>query len=91
MCTRTLSIKNDGVIALFKGPGGYETDIEIAKIAGLESEKKYPVTKVYIGNWNSAVVLEGFDGYEFNTLQFDFFKDDKPIDIVEEYSSLFGY
>ena len=46
----------------------------------LEVGKEYLVERVNMGQSSTDISLFGFGGY-FNSVQFDFFEDGKPIDI----------
>ena len=49
----------------------------------LEVGEEYPVESVSMGQACTYIQLAGFSGY-FNSVQFDFYEDGKPVDI---YSS----
>ena len=46
----------------------------------LDVGKEYPVECVNMGQSSTYIALSGFSGY-YNSVQFDFFEDGKPIDI----------
>ena len=46
----------------------------------LEVGKEYPVESVSMGRYHTDIHLSGFGGC-FNSVQFDFFEDGKPIDL----------
>ena len=48
--------------------------------AQLEVGKEYPVERVNMGQSTTDIYLVGYTGI-FNSVQFDFFEDGKPIDI----------
>lgn len=54
---------------------------------GLEVGKEYTVRDLHMGQSSTNIWLEGFD-FSFNSVQFDFFEDGKPIDIYrsEKYN-----
>lgn len=43
----------------------------------------YKVTGIYMGSSSTTITLYGFQN-EFNSVQFDFFEDGKPLDIYSD-------
>lgn len=68
------------LIARFTNPeAGYEDDVKRAN-ALLVVGEEYMVTRVDMGQSYTSIELAGFDRL-FNSVQFEFFEDGKPINI----------
>lgn len=59
---------------------GYDCDVEFAKKMGLEVGEKYKVEDLSMGGSHTSIFLKNING-AFNSVQFEFFEDDKPVDI----------
>lgn len=59
---------------------GYDCDVEYAKKVGLKIGERYEVEDLSMGQSNTSVYLKDIKGC-FNSVQFDFEEDDKPVDI----------
>lgn len=69
--------------AIFMYPeNGYNCDIENVKKVGLKVGEKYEVEDLSMGQSNTSVFLKGIEGC-FNSVQFEFEEDGKPINIYK--------
>lgn len=59
---------------------GWDVDVEYAKKVGLKVGAKYEVDNISMGQSNTSVYLKNIKGV-FNSVQFDFEEDGKPINI----------
>ena len=59
---------------------GHDCDVESAKKAGLKVGEKYEVEDLSMGGYYTSIWLKGIDEI-FNSVQFDFYEDEQPIDI----------
>ena len=59
---------------------GYDCDVEFAKKMGLEVGEKYEVEDLSMGGSHTSIFLKGIKG-GFNSVQFEFEEDGKPINI----------
>jgi hypothetical protein len=67
--------------AIFMYPNrGWEYDVEWAKNAGLKVGERYEVRRISMGQSSTSVFLKDING-DFNSVQFEFEEDGKPIDI----------
>ncbi len=62
--------------------GGWDSDIEHSKKAGLKVGERYEVEYISMGSWYTDVHLKDFKGH-FNSVQFEFEEDDTPINIYD--------
>lgn len=61
---------------------GWDVDVEYAKKVGLKVGEKYEVDYISMGQSNTSVYLKDIKGV-FNSVQFDFEEDGKPINIYD--------
>jgi hypothetical protein len=61
---------------------GWDVDVEYAKKVGLKVGEKYEVNYISMGQSNTSVYLKDIKGV-FNSVQFDFEEDGKPINIYD--------
>lgn len=61
---------------------GWDVDVEYAKKIGLKVGEKYEVDYISMGQSNTSVYLKDIKGV-FNSVQFDFEEDGKPINIYD--------
>lgn len=59
---------------------GWDSDVEYAKKVGLKAGEKYEVECVSMGQSHTSIYLKYIKG-DFNSVQFEFEEDEKPIDI----------
>lgn len=59
---------------------GWDSDVEYAKKVGLKVGEKYEVEYVSMGQSYTTIYLKYIKG-DFNSVQFEFEEDEKPIDI----------
>ena len=59
---------------------GYDCDVKNAKNAGLNVGERYEVKDLSMGGSHTSIYLKNIDGV-FNSVQFDFEEDDKPVNI----------
>ena len=59
---------------------GYDGDVSFAKKIGLEAGKRYEVEDLSMGGSHTSIFLKGIKG-AFNSVQFEFEEDGKPINI----------
>ena len=59
---------------------GHDCDIEFAKKIGLKVGEKYEVEDLSMGGSHTSIFLKDVNGV-FNSVQFEFEEDGKPIDI----------
>lgn len=87
-----IDILDKGIKAVYTGPGGYDSDKEEAERV-LAEGREYTVETLDIGGFRSTVqFLEVGELHSFNTVMFNFYdKEGNSIDIVDEYSYIFGY
>ena len=70
--------------AIFTYPNwGYECDKEYAKKVGLIEGKKYEVQDICMGGSYTSIWLKNIKG-SFNSVQFEFEENGKPIDIYDD-------
>lgn len=61
---------------------GWDSDVENAKKVGLKVGEKYEVEYLSMGQSNTSIYLKGIQSI-FNSVQFDFEEDGKPINIYD--------
>lgn len=61
---------------------GHDCDVEYAKKIGLKVGEKYEVEDLVMGQSHTSIYLKDIEGV-FNSVQFDFEEDGKPIDICD--------
>lgn len=61
---------------------GHDCDVEFAKKTGLKVGEKYEVEDLSMGGFHTSIFLKDIDG-AFNSVQFEFEEDGKPIDIYD--------
>lgn len=72
------------VTAKFVRPSsGYPYDVKKSREAGLVEGTDYPVSNIFVGQSHTNVYLENFSGV-FNSVQFEFYEDGKPINIFHD-------
>lgn len=59
---------------------GHDCDVEHAKNVGLKAGEKYEVEDLSMGGSHTSIFLKDINGV-FNSVQFEFEEDGKPIDI----------
>jgi hypothetical protein len=62
---------------------GYDSDKE--QVKKLDPDCYYVVSNVSIGSYSSSFGLVEFPGQSFNTVQFDFYEDDRLIDVLNRF------
>ena len=62
---------------------GYNSDKEYAEKMGLEVGERYEVANVSMGGSHTSIYLKDIKGV-FNSVQFEFEEDEKPIDIYRD-------
>ena len=61
---------------------GYDGDVEYAKKIGLKVGEKYEVEDISMGQSHTSVYLKDIKGV-FNSVQFEFYEDKKPINLCD--------